>query len=280
MIAMADKYQTGRALRPFSFAVAGVAGLTGIVAASGASEIIWLQAFSLLCAAILLQAGVNLINDCSDLPFLTGDARSCELIHKNMRIAVVCFALATAVAVYFIAIRGWPALLLTLTGVAGALGYTLEPVNLKRRGYAVAAVFWLMGVLMICGVYYFLSGRIDGQIIRQAIPVSLLTSLLLLANEIRDYETDRAQGCKTLSVRLGLKKAVLLYRTGLAVLLVSCPLLYFSGDLKFIWPLLLSVPWALTLLPMAGLGQHARRYLPPATGRFFLLFGLLYLTTL
>ena len=280
MIAMADKYRTGRALRPFSFAVAGVTSLTGIVAAAGAAEIIWLQAFSLLCAAVLLQAGVNLINDYSDLPLLAGDSRSYELIRKNVRIAIICFGLAAAVAVYFITIRGWPALLLTLIGVLGALGYTLEPVNLKRRGYAVAAVFWLMGVLMVCGVYYFLTGRVDGQIIRQAIPVSLLTSLLLLANEIRDYETDKAQQCKTLSVRRGLKNAVVLYRKGLAVLLVSCLLLYFIGDLQRIWPLLLCVPRALLLVPMAGLGQHARRYFPSVTGRFFLLFGLLYLTTL
>ncbi len=280
MIAVADKYRTGRALRPFSFAVAGISGLTGIVAAAGVSDIQWLQAVSLLCAAVLLQAGVNLINDYSDLPLLAGDEASCRQIRKNVRIAMVCFAAASAVALYFIAVRGWPALLLVLGGVVGALGYTLEPVNLKRRGYAVAAVFWLMGVLIVCGVYYFLTGYIDGQVIRQSIPVSLLTSLLLLANEIRDFETDRAQQCETLSVRYGLRAAVRLYRQGLALLVISCMGLYLIGDLQNIWPLFLSFPLAMPLLLMAGLGQHARQQLPPATGRFFLVFGLLYLTTL
>ncbi|MBN3562784.1 prenyltransferase [Aliamphritea spongicola] len=277
---MAEKYRTGRALRPFSFAVAMVTCLTGTVAATGVADIHWLQAVSLLCAAVLLQAGVNLINDYSDLPQLAGDAQSCRLIRKNVRIAAVCFAAASAVALYFVLLRGWPALLLVLTGMLGALGYTLEPLNLKRRGYAVAAVFWLMGVLMVCGSYYFLTGRLDGSIIRLSVPVSLLTSLLLLANEIRDFEADRKQGCRTLTVREGLAAAVRLYRQGLALVVVSCFVLYLTGDLQIFWPLLLSAPLGIPLLVMVGLGQHARQQLPPGTGRFFLLFGLLYLTTL
>ncbi|WP_271271266.1 prenyltransferase [Aliamphritea hakodatensis] len=280
MIAMAEKYRTGRALRPFSFAVAMVTCLTGTVAAAGVTDIHWLQALSLLSAAVLLQAGVNLINDYSDLPLLAGDALSRRLIRNNVRIAVVCFAAASAVALYFILLRGWPALLLVFIGMLGALGYTLEPLNLKRRGYAVASVFWLMGVLMVCGSFYFLTGRLDGSIIRLSIPVSLLTSLLLLANEIRDFETDRAQGCRTLTVREGLVAAVRLYRQGLALVVISCTALYLVGDLQIIWPLIVSAPLGIPLFLMAGLGQHARKQLPPATGRFFLLFGLLYLTTL
>ena len=275
-----DKYQTGRALRPFSFSVALVTGLTGIVTAANIAEVSVIYAMLLLLACVLLQAGVNLINDYSDLQQYSLSDRQQRAIRRNARYGASCFAVAALIAAYFVYLRGLPVLLLVVLGAAGALGYTLEPLNLKRRGLAVFAVFWLMGVWMVSGISYLLTAQFSWLVVLQSVPVGLLSALLLLANEIRDIEQDWRDACRTLSVRLGLPVAASLYRLLLVVLGAVCLLLWALEVNQLIWPVICSLPLMWRLPAIARSGHWQRRKLPPLTGRFYLVFGLLYITTL
>ncbi len=295
------KYQLSHALRPFSFAVALVTCLTGIVAAAQAGYGTGTLAVLVLLAALLLQAGVNLINDYADLEFLAvggsgavsaaskpqqavsdvPDWQQAEaLIRRNFRLGLGCIMLAAAIGIYLVALRGLPLLLLLLLGLFGALGYTLEPVNFKRRGLAVVLVFWLMGVLMVCGAYYVVTGQLHDAIVWQSLPVSLLSALLLLANELRDVEQDRAAGVRTLTVRIGFVPACELYRSLLVAVALLSLVLWLYGYLPAAGWLLLSVPWAMWLLHAVRAEPSALKRLPPLTGGFFMLFGLLYLLSL
>ncbi|GGK80282.1 prenyltransferase [Amphritea balenae] len=271
------KYRLLRALRPFSFSVALITCLVGVVSAFQLPQFNWLIAAFILLAAVVLQAGVNLINDYSDLS-LIGDSRLRLMIERNFRIGLICFLLAAMVGIYLVTYAGTGLLILLLIGLAGALGYTLEPVNFKRRGLAVVLVFWLMGVLMVCGSYYIIAGSLEWSVFWRSVPVSLISSLLLLANEIRDIDTDTAAGIRTLSVRIGRQRAQLLYRT----LLLAVILL--SG--LFWWLQLVSSGWWLVSLPLILLlwqrvSQNSElSKLPPDTGRFFMLFGLSYCLSL
>ena len=149
------------------------------------------------------------------MPIFGLDSKKAEAYHqqikKNAYIGCVCFALCFVIALYLISATGWPLLVVCLVGIAGALGYTLEPINYKRRGLGVVLVFWLMGVLMISGGAYAASGSWSWQIAMLSIPVSLYTSLLLLSNEIRDYYSDLDQGIFTLTTRLGLASSKRLF---------------------------------------------------------------------
>ena len=272
MLEALEKYSFARALRPFSFSVAVITCLVGIISAVQQVAVNWVVATAILLGGVILQAGVNLINDYSDRQHVSPPAR--QLIRRNWYCGLGCFLLATVIGIYLIVVTGPWLLLLLLTGLAGALGYTLEPVNLKRRGLAVVLVFWLMGVLMVCGSYAILTGHLDWQIFWRSVPVSLISSLLLLANEIRDYETDRSLGDKTLTVRLGLVRSIQLYRLLLALVILVAMLLWLSGMVVGLWWLLaLPVVILLWIRPARKQGLES---LPPYSGRFFMIFGLLY----
>lgn len=71
---------------------------------------------------------------------------------------MILFTVVIILGLYMVTLRGWPLLLLGIIGVAGAWGYTGSPFNYKQRGLGILMVFWFMGVLLIGGSYYVVSG--------------------------------------------------------------------------------------------------------------------------
>ena len=272
-----DKYSLKRALRPFSFPVALITCLVGIVSAVGLPVFDYGVALLILLGALVLQAGVNLINDYADLKLLQ-DQSARQKVVRNFRLGLACFLLATAIGIGLISVAGLELLILLLIGLAGGLGYTVEPINFKRRGLAVVLVFWLMGVLMVCGSYFILAGELNWSVFYRSIPVSLVSSILLLANEIRDAESDAEAGIRTLTVRIGLRAAKRLYIILLLLVAVVSLWLWLTGILSGLW-WLMSLP-LIYLLYKQQLSEKGRATLPPASGRFFMVFGLLYCLSL
>lgn len=272
-----DKYSLRRALRPFSFSVALITCLVGIVSAASLPTFDYGVSLLILLGALVLQAGVNLINDYADLKRLPNQ-RLREQVIRNFRLGLVCFLLAAAIGVSLISVAGLELLILLLIGLAGGLGYTVEPINFKRRGLAVVLVFWLMGVLMVCGSYFILAGNLNWSIFYRSIPVSLVSSILLLANELRDAESDAVAGIRTLTVRIGLNAAKRLYIILLLLVAGVSLLLWITGILPGLW-WLISLP-LIYLLYKQQLTEAGRATLPPASGRFFMVFGLLYCLSL
>lgn len=272
-----DKYSFARALRPFSFPVALITCLVGIVSASEQPGFSYPLALLIILGALLLQAGVNLINDHADLQHLKNSIARGRVV-RNFRLGLSFFLLAATIGIYLISYAGLGLLVLLLAGLAGALGYTVEPVNFKRRGLAVVLVFWLMGVLMVCGSYYILAGELSWLVFWRSVPVSLISSLLLLANEIRDVESDRDTGIRTLTVRIGIDRARKLYLLLLLSVVAVASVLWIADAITGVW-WLVSVP-LIWLLYKQQQGSAGRASLPPASGRFFMLFGLLYCLSL
>ncbi len=264
--------------RPFSLVVALASCGLGLWlgALEGPAEP--LIVLTVLSAGLLLQLGVNLINDKSDLHLMHGgDAvirRRRAAVYLSYRVGLACFALAIVIGLALVAQRGWELLVIGLLGVLGAFAYTTEPFDYKRRGLGVALVFWLMGVLMVEGAYVAVTGELSWQVFWHSLPVSCLISQLLLGNEIRDLERDREQGIRTLGVRVGLRDARRLYWS-----LMGCA--YALSACYAVMGWLPGFPWVLVplplLVPMARhLGAARRGPLPPWTGRFLLLFTLAY----
>ncbi|MBT00312.1 MAG: prenyltransferase [Oceanospirillaceae bacterium] len=276
--AMNDKYRFMRALRPFSFGVAIATCLIGITAAWHEGVLLPLNALLVLAGGLLLQAGVNLINDYADLEQpgrnLSGLDRACIL--RNFRIGLGCFLLATPIGFYLIIDRTLGLAPLFLLGLVGALGYTLNPVNYKARGLAVVLVFWLMGVLMVSGSHVAAGGELDPDIIALSVPVSLLVSLLLLSNELRDYESDRSRGLRTLTVRSGYSRARSFYYLLLGLTLIVTLALWGAELITRPWVLIAAIPLALRPLKYLTRPAAERRPLTPATGQLVMGYGLLF----
>lgn len=276
---MKTNYSLIQALRPFSFSVALVLCTTGILAASADGYFKPELAGITLLIGLLLQAGVNLINDYSDLDLLTGTGQQAarKKIIYHYRLGLGCFLIAILLDIYLISVSGVALLWISITGVIGALGYTLEPINYKRRGLAVVLVFFIMGVLMVIASYYALAQHIPISIALISIPVSFFTSLLLLSNEIRDYESDIAANIKTLTVRIGYWQATVLYQLIVALIFISTGLLYWQGLLPDIsWIILFSLIAVISPIKLLYQKKSSQKKLPPKTGLAFLVFGILY----
>jgi 1,4-dihydroxy-2-naphthoate octaprenyltransferase len=280
MVTMSDKTNFLRALRPFSLIVALATCGLGISLALLENYQNYSLAWLTLFTGILLQIAVNLINDYHDLENQVFTPQQQQAIKRNTYIGWFVMFIAIVLGLYMVAIRGWPLLLLGMVGVFGAWGYTGGSINYKSRGLGILLVFFLMGVLLVGGAYYVVTGSYHWNIFLLSLPFSLLSSLLLLSNELRDYEEDLAAGIKTLCVRLGYKMGVRLYY-GLVALIYLTSVLLFQAN---ILPGLLLVLVTILVLwkPFKLLNtQPKQRYrLTPLTGRFYFIFSIAYITTI
>ena len=207
-----------KALRPPSLVIALVSCGLGAALAwrDGLGDT--LATVLVLAAGVVLQAGVNLVNDFFEFKTSRVDDK---IAHLGM------FGPAAAarrvVHLPFRARRlrrgrpGRPLPRLAFGvavrrtgggGLVGGYAYTGEPLNYKRRGLGVPLVFFLMGVLLVAGSYYAVARTLSMRIVLISLPVSALVSLILLANELRDFEPDGRHGIRTLTVRIGYRAGV------------------------------------------------------------------------
>lgn len=273
----ASHYRFKLALRPFSLVVALVACGLGVALGLADGGPRWAAALTLV-AGLLVQVAVNLINDHGDLGL---PSRLSEFdrgqIQRNFRLGLALFGVSALLALPLLLHAGWPLLALVLLGAFGALGYTMEPVNYKRRGLGVLLVFWLMGVLMVSGAYLAVTGEWQWSAVWRSLPVACLTSLLLLSNELRDFEWDRQQGVGTLAVRLGYPRARQLYLALLLASLLLPVVLKVVGVAVQLWWLLPAWLLVPSLIRLSGVSRKRRVALTPMTGRFMALTGGLYI---
>jgi 1,4-dihydroxy-2-naphthoate octaprenyltransferase len=290
---MASLKQVFLATRPWSFP------MTVMAIGVGASYALWMyEAIDLpltlmaLLGAVLLHAAVNVWNDYYDYRYgvdrpETGTAiyRPHPLIHGFMTPSQVMVlatgSAAAAIAVgAAIAVMGRPlALLLGVIGVALAYWYTGPPLHLKYRGLGEPVVAIVWGPLITGGAYYVASGFIDLNVVAISIPLGLLVAAVLLANNIRDIETDAKLGAITLAVRLGRDRAIKLYQA----MLITPYILHTALVLaRLLPPHTLAV---LATLPAAvNLARSFSREVPtdadPRTARVVLLYGIVMLVSL
>ncbi|MEO6702709.1 MAG: prenyltransferase, partial [Jatrophihabitantaceae bacterium] len=111
--------------------------------------------------------------------------------------------LALAIAGYFIALRGWPALALSVLGAILLYAYDAAPRALKELGLGEVAAFVVWGPLMIGGGYYVITGVTSGAAYLASIPYGLGVASILIGKHIDQRSFDTSQDQRTLPVLLG-----------------------------------------------------------------------------
>lgn len=280
-----NKYQLIKSLRPFSYSVAIITCGLGIMLAYQQGVFDWWRAGLIVLAGVLLQAASNLANDFADIRLwkLANTDEALHVIKKIRRLFLLgsLFTLiGSLIGLWLVATTDWQLLALGIFGVIGGYSYTGDPINYKQRGWGVYAVFWFTGILMINGAFYSMTAHWSTTALIAAIPVSLLSSALLLANEIRDYQEDISNQIATFTVRRGEVVSKWIYRAILVTVFPISLLLWWQGILTYAW-FMLSLPLIYTPLKLSCLlvGTEALRTLPPLTGRFYMVFGLLFITS-
>jgi 1,4-dihydroxy-2-naphthoate octaprenyltransferase len=231
--------------------------LVGTAAAAG--DGIWypLPALAALVGAVAIQVGTNYSNDALD--FLHG-ADTAERVGP-LRVTAsgllsprqvligsyVCFGTAAVAGAYLVILRGWPLLVVGVLSIAAGLAYTANPFRLGYRGLGDLFVFLFFGVVGVVGSDYVQTARIRPQTVWASIPVGLLATAILVANNLRDIETDRAAGKRTLAVRIGVPATRLQYAACLLGALLV-PGVMRAADLIGPW---FWLPWLTA--PLAGM---------------------------
>lgn len=172
-----------------------------------------LPALAALIGALLLQIGVNLANDYFDhisgvdQPDRKGPIRVTQsglIPPTQVRAAMgLIFGLAAVIGVYLIIVGGWPILAIGVASILSALAYSGGPFPLASHGLGDLFVFVFFGLCAVCGTYWVQALDLPPLVIAAAVPPGLLITAILVVNNLRDIDTDRRGGKRTLAVMLG-----------------------------------------------------------------------------
>lgn len=162
---------------------------------------------------------------------------------------VVLGAVAAAIAGYFIALRGWPAVWLTIAGAVLLYAYDAAPRALKELGLGELAAFAVWGPLMIGGGYYVITGQWSGAAFVASIPPGLGVMSILVGKHIDQRGFDTAHHQRTLPVVLGERLARGFNETSVAAMYVVTIVAVLTGALTpFTLVVLVAGPRALRAL--------------------------------
>lgn len=256
--------------------------LGGAHPVGSAAQVLWWRALCALVVALALQVGTNYANDYSDGIRGTDHGRvgplrlvaSGAADPKTVRLAAwLCFLVAGVAGLALAAAVTWWLVLVGAACMAAGWLYTGGPKPYGYLGLGEVFVFCCFGLVATVGSAYVQSGSF--ALWWAAVPVGLLSTALLEANNLRDVAGDAAAGKRTLAVRAGQRQARWLYvgsliGVGLGVVAVAV-----------VRPVALVALAALALAvrPSRAVlaGAEGRELLPVlgATGRLQLMAGVL-----
>lgn len=268
-------------------ALSGVVVGTALAAAADSFQL--LPALAAALCALLLQIGSNYANDYFDYVKGTDTAERVGPTRvtagglvdlRAMRIAMITvFGAAALVGLYLIAIGGWPLLLAGAAALVAAVAYTGGPFPFGYYGAGDLAVFLFFGLVAVCGTYYVQALALTWTVVAAALPVGALTTCILVVNNLRDIETDRRAGKRTLAVMLGPRRTRIEYIVLLIVAYLTPVGLALSRTVEpwVVLPLA-TIPLARRLVQelRAPETAHALNYTLAGTARLSLIFSLLF----
>lgn len=215
----------GARLRTLPLAIAPIILASG--AASALQAFNWLKTLLALAVALFLQIGVNYANDYSDGIRGTDSDRVGPLrltasgSFKPRTVKLVAFgflALGGVAGFTVIALSNqWWLLAVGAAAILAAWFYTGGKRPYGYAGFGEVVVFIFFGIVAVFGTVYVQFPQMFGiwestlLLAPGAVGLGLYAAAVLMINNIRDIETDRPVGKKTLAVRVGQKWAKLIY---------------------------------------------------------------------
>lgn len=243
------------------------AAMSGVFAGSALA---WLDggfqpgpALAAFAIALLLQVGSNLANDVyddergADTAERLGPQRATQsgwLTRGQVKRGMaVVFATAFALGLYLTWVRGWLVLVIGIAAIVSAIAYTGGPYPLGYHGLGELFVFIFFGPAAVVGTYWVQTGATSLPVWVISAAIGLLITAILVVNNLRDIEQDRAAGKNTLTVRIGTRATMLewiafvaapylivlagvvvrLYGPGALASFLSLPLAFRTGRIVF-----------------------------------------------
>jgi len=228
-----------------------------------------LPAIAALVGALLIQVGTNLANDYYDAVngadtderegFTRVTAGGLIEPRKVKYAMAATYGLAVVVGLYLVYLGGVPILVVGLSSIVAGVLYTGGPYPYGYYGLGDFFVFLYFGLVAVTGTYYVQAvtevagafpttvpaGTVTPAVVVASLGAAGLSTCILVVNNIRDLETDREAGKRTLAVILGYRWSRAEFLALLALSYAVPPVLW----LGFGYPLAVLAP--LLTLPLA-----------------------------
>lgn len=207
----------------------------------------WLVASVTIVCSMALQVLSNLINDYYD--FLRGTDQKGragfkralaegEVSKEQMRTACfITLAICLLCGTYLIYVGGWVILAIGLSAILFAWLYTATDYSLSYLGIADIFVFLYYGVLAALGTAYLQTVTFEWPVFYAGSVCGLISMCVLFINNLRDVESDRLVGKRTLPVRFGTKAV-----QALMLLVVLLMPLFAWLAFRSVTPMLIVIP--------------------------------------
>src|ERR1035437_5273131 len=262
--------------------------IVGSAAAANNNKFVLLYASIALFCSLLIQIGTNFSNDYYD--FIKGadnEERKGPLrvmvngliTVKEMKVGIaLVFLTAFAAGLYLVYTGGLFVLAIGVASILAGMAYTAGPYPLACNGLGDIFVFMFFGVVGTMGTYFVQAHDFTLLSFLSSIPVGALITNILVVNNYRDTEEDRAANKFTLAVILGRTFTRYQFIVFLLVSFIIPIVFYFYFNFKF-WIFLpyLTIPIAFNLIKMLfnSSGEELNKMLE-LTAQFSGIFGLLF----
>lgn len=201
------------AARPKTLPAAAAPVVLGAGLAAHHGVFAGLPALGALLGALLIQVGTNLGNDYYD--FIRGGDTDDRVGPTRVTQAgllpprhvfwgmVVVLAAAFGVGVYLVSVGGPTIVVIGVASLICAVAYTGGPFPLAYHGLGDLFVFVFFGLVAVGGSYWVQALEWPPEALLLGVGIGALNTAILVANNLRDLDSDRAAGKRTMAVRLG-----------------------------------------------------------------------------
>ena len=275
------------ASRPATLTAAIVPVLVGTAIAAYDDSFSLLPLLAALAAASLIQIGTNFANDLFDFEHgvdvegrlgPTRVTQSGLVSPRQVRLAsCLAFGSAAGIGLYLVVIGGWPILIIGVSAVVAGVMYTGGPWPLGYHALGDIFVFAFFGLGAVIGSYYLQTEEVTWLVLAISIVVGCTATAMIVVNNLRDIDSDRLTGKRTLAVVLGSVCTRVQYSV---LILAPYCLVIIIALVSFRWWILLpwtSIPVALYLAVVVLRGSDGQRLnsVLKSTAYLHLLFGAL-----
>lgn len=218
-----------------------------------------------LLTAVAINVAANFSNDASDArrgadgPHRIGPPRAVAsgllTARRVWAGTALVLALAAAGGIYLAAISDWRLLIVGAAAIVATLTYTGGPWPYGYRGLGEVFVFAFFGLFAVVGSRFVHDATITSEAWLLAVPVGFLVTAILVANNIRDIDTDRTAGKRTLAVRLGRRRTRVLF-AGLVFGAFGLIAAYAAFDLTPRLTLITLAALPLAVAPVRAVARH------------------------
>lgn len=277
------------AARPKTLPAGIVPVFVGGVMAYSVGKFSLLPFLAALFGSIMIQIGTNFANDLFDFKKATdrsdriGPTRVTQaglVTTRQITIATaIAFALATLAGIYLVYIAGWPIVVIGLVSIACGVLYTAGPFALGYIGLGDMFVLVFYGPVALAGTFYVQTLEMSNGIILAGLPFGMISTAILVVNNLRDIDSDKRGRKNTLAVRFGRRFArveYLLLLIGAAAMPVILYLLQHTGSGVMLASmfLLFAIPSVKSVFSSSD-GVRLNKTLA-STGRLLIIYGVLF----